>query len=123
MWFAVTSSLRAFNTVQGTEGSGTPSLCTKFEQSANVLKKSAFAGGLFRLSGIFNTKRLRSACAHGTYHWPKQFLPWIQMMRFSGDEKPGPLRALLTTVYLSVIYLQLALKAQHHLLSAVIEAV
>ena len=29
-------------------------------------------------------QRLRSACAHDTYHWPKQLLPWIQMSRFSG---------------------------------------
>ena len=33
---------------------------------------------------LFITKRLRSACAHDTYHWPKQLLPWIQMSRFSG---------------------------------------
>ena len=51
----------------------------------NVLKNPA--AGLFRLSAIFNTKRLRGACAHDTYHWPKQFLPWIQMSRFSGDDK------------------------------------
>ena len=57
MWLAVASSLRAFNTVKG---SGMPNLRTKFEQSANVLKNPAFAAGLFRLSGIFNTKRLKA---------------------------------------------------------------
>ena len=67
------------------QGSGMPNLRTKFEQSANVLKNPAFAAGLFHLSGIFNTKRLRSACAHDAYHWSKQLLPWIQMSRFSGD--------------------------------------
>ena len=59
---------RAFNTVQG---SGMANLRTKFGQRANVLKNPA--AGLFRLSTIFNTKSLRSACAHDTYHWPNSF--------------------------------------------------
>ena len=80
MWLTVASCLRVFNTVQG---SGMPNLRTKFEQHANVLKNPA--AGLFRLSALFNTKRLSSLCAHDTYHWPKQLLPWIQMSRFSGD--------------------------------------
>ena len=54
MWLAVASSLRAFNTVQD---SSMPNLRTKFEQSANVSKKTAFAAGLCRLSCIFNTKK------------------------------------------------------------------
>ena len=84
MWLTVASSLRAFTyTVQG---SGMLNLRTKFEQSANVLKNPAFATGLFRLSGIFDSKRLKSACPHDTYNLPKQLLPWIQMSRFSGDD-------------------------------------
>ena len=86
MWLAVASSLRAFNTVQG---SGMPAgiwypgtVCPIYVRNLN------HAAGLFRLSAPFNTKRLRRTCAHDTYHWPKQLLPWIQMSRFSGNVKP-----------------------------------
>ena len=79
MWLSVASSLRAFNTVQC---SGMPNL-RMTAGVFNVLKK--LAAGLFRLSAIFNTKRVRITCAHDTYHWPKELLPWIQMSRFSGD--------------------------------------
>ena len=85
MWLTVASSLRAFNTVQG---SGMPTglwsqgtVCPIYARNLN------HAAGLFRLSALFNTKRLRSGCAHDTYHWPKQLLPWIQMSRFSGNVK------------------------------------
>ena len=43
----------------------------------------------FSFIRLFNTKRLRSACALDTYHWPKQLLPWIQMSGFSGDVTLG----------------------------------
>ena len=58
---------------------------------------------------LFNTKRLRSACAHDTYHWPKQLLPWIQMSRFSGHALQyallhKPASCILNTTLISKIH-------------------